>query len=460
MKSLSYQLNLLNHLSELQTFELKQCNNTTLGDYHIFLEKQENKLTIKFTSFRQEKIDVESLEEMLSTTTFSLKQDNAFKLYNPIFQSEKWLPCNEVTFKISCISNMYEDNKLEKYRVIFEANDKDSYSIYFHDNPNSNSFEVKIDGSGYLFYHITKNNKKYFIIENVDQEKKDYFLKKILTIVKALGYITGFSHVTFGLVFQLNNTLPKGYSAFESLSILNHKYSCSNQCVIASIYTDYTIDKKIFNTLHKDSFSKLCECIIKYPNFNEAINCVIEARQSTTITQGILYSVALEHLCSFIGNNKNLESNNDQNIENNKQCKSKNRQLIDLLINVSKDWFKQNSTLTFEESPLSKKLSMNLFQSTNQDKLKKPFQDLKIPITKDDLNIINNRNRYLHGQLTYHLYTEHKSEEKAYELMRIQLSLNFLVNAVILKYIGHTGHIKNLVSLYECDTQQEKYRLI
>ena len=69
-----------------------------------------------------------------------------------------------------------------------------------------------------------------------------------------------------------------------------------------------------------------------------------------------------------------------------------------------------------------------------------PFELYRIKLNKDDLEILNHRNKFLHGTSPF---SEKELKEKDYEIKFIIARLNYMINSLMLKYIGYSGHIIN-----------------
>lgn len=85
---------------------------------------------------------------------------------------------------------------------------------------------------------------------------------------------------------------------------------------------------------------------------------------------------------------------------------------------------------------------------TNSKKLSMPFEIFKIKLSKEDLEILNHRNKFLHGTSPF---TDDDLKNKEYELKFIVAKLENMLNILMLKYIGYTGHIVN----YTVEIQQK-----
>lgn len=87
-----------------------------------------------------------------------------------------------------------------------------------------------------------------------------------------------------------------------------------------------------------------------------------------------------------------------------------------------------------------------LNRPTNSKKLSYPFDYYKIKLNEKELEILNHRNKFLHGTSPFN---EEELESKEQELLIIIAHLRFMVNSLLLKYVGYKGHIIHYPSVIE-----------
>lgn len=92
-----------------------------------------------------------------------------------------------------------------------------------------------------------------------------------------------------------------------------------------------------------------------------------------------------------------------------------------------------------------------LNKPTNSKKLSYPFQLYKIDLTVEELEILNHRNKFLHGTSPFE---ETELIDKKYELKFIIAHLKFMINCLMLKYIGYSGHVVNNPGFMEYNTKE------
>jgi len=88
---------------------------------------------------------------------------------------------------------------------------------------------------------------------------------------------------------------------------------------------------------------------------------------------------------------------------------------------------------------------------TNSKKLSYPFQLYKINLSIEEIEILNHRNKFLHGSSPFE---ETELIDKKYELKFIIAHLKFMINCLMLKYVDYSGHIVNNPALMEYNTKE------
>ena len=88
----------------------------------------------------------------------------------------------------------------------------------------------------------------------------------------------------------------------------------------------------------------------------------------------------------------------------------------------------------------------NLNQPTNRDKLMQPFMAVKYQLSGEEIRVIKDRNRFLHGHLNVQ-----SGENEIDKLFYTSLMFHRLCCILILKMSGFDGHIVNNIPLYAAD---------
>ena len=94
---------------------------------------------------------------------------------------------------------------------------------------------------------------------------------------------------------------------------------------------------------------------------------------------------------------------------------------------------------------------VNFNRLTNAEKLRAPFDQLKIKLSEAEEKAIDYRNYLLHGNILMNNETERTSEEIDNHMLYISAKLYTLISKLILKSCGYKGYVINHSKLYEQD---------
>ena len=86
---------------------------------------------------------------------------------------------------------------------------------------------------------------------------------------------------------------------------------------------------------------------------------------------------------------------------------------------------------------------------TNNEKLTRPFEQLKIDLSLQDISIIEHRNDLFHGNILLNTNEVRDEEAMNVYLAYVSAKLFTLISKLILKSIGYTGYIYNQAKFLE-----------
>lgn len=412
----------------------------------------------------------------INNKKYKTDSQSGIKITSSLYRGETHHMLNKFEVYGFCDIESCESN-LGFFRLVMQHKKKGYRIDHYFDNLLSistdissrglNGSEVNIAVNHFTFYY----SGEYFVIESSDTISRDCFVVNCHAILTGIGFISGYSPGDYGYIFKFDTIDSVNFSFYEFLSSFVSSYDDHNYTVIDSNIYSYIPEEDISNKEkrdefieeHKndfygisyDSFSLLCENLLNNEKFRDGIHSIMEARKSSLIAMGILYSVALESLSALV---------TDENKEKIFYIKDKTKRkaLQEKLKNTAQKFFEdERLELELKDSPIEKRLN-SINEPTNADKLIKPYELLNIPLFDDDKEIINHRNDFLHGKPICNLTIDDDNGFK--KLWYIALRLNFLANAIALKYINHKGNIKNLSGLllpdYSDKNQQPTFRRI
>ncbi|WP_263603674.1 hypothetical protein [Chryseobacterium sp. PET-29] len=195
--------------------------------------------------------------------------------------------------------------------------------------------------------------------------------------------------------------------------------------------------EKFSNPFSYDIFSNLCTSIKNNNVFSRCCKLIIEANNTKQylLKAGIL-SIALETITTLVyeDNKEKIKPISDKQI-----AKNLRQSLLNELCKYKEDISEEATKI------LTSKIN-EINSPTNSKKLAFPFEYYGITLNEVEKEILNHRNKFLHGTSPFE---ENLLEQKETELIIIVSHLLFMVNTLILKYINYTGHITHYPSIVE-----------
>lgn len=426
-----------------------------------FIFETNDKISRNNSKFRYENINGQCLNfknleiKVIESSIFSSGKTNKFNLR--LFSSLTFDNSKELLYKF----------------IIYNGNFS---QIYFDNFFSNNYFLISINGQVFQGIEFNINDYNFqlyrlndlFVIESLTLINFKLFDKYIRAILGSFGFITGVAPRERSFIFsyeEFNNEIKDFIYASNFGKTYNSRYtliSGNPYSYYQNIDLDFKFtkedgfkqDKRIeelykeFKHIDRNVFETLCIKIIESEQFSEILFGVLSVNQNinpcTILLQGASYSVLLEMITNLIS-----DENKDKLycIRDVKKRKDLQRKLDE----KAEEFFRDNDLDNYPLSYIKSKI-LNINAPTNSDKLKAPFEILDLKLNKQEEEIIKYRNKFLHGE---NPYVNKEVEIQFKNLFYITLELNFLVNALILKYIGFRGIVRNLSKIYLDDKNIE-----
>ena len=439
------------HIDNLQEIDnnkyLLMIDNSDGTKYALL--KEDNHFIMKRSIKENERFDDSDLKH-LNINNKELSNDNeSYIITNSRFKTHDYI--DTVAYYTSSFESAgFRANKY--FQLIINATKKNIRLDFIFNNlisissetsmPAFNGITFKIKNTSFNLYFI----HDYFVIENIDELDFHDFDTYSRTILMCYGVLSGYAPGIEGYYFSYTNN---DFSKFTDHAYSNSfvgTYDVSYKPVNTNLHysflsnnaTDQERDdhtneanKNLF-LITNEVFSTLCRLHVENKKIARSVELIMEANQTTLEAQGIVYSVVLEILTSYIAvkNEDKLTPISD---------KEKAKELQSKLHSVAEPYF-----CVYKDSPIYKKIN-SINSPTNMDKLTKSFELLSIPLITIDKKIINNRNNFLHGN-------DFVEGDELLEFVNnhfyINCKLNFLVYALLLKISGHHGKIVNMVKTF------------
>ncbi|RZJ90124.1 MAG: hypothetical protein EOO20_09090 [Chryseobacterium sp.] len=301
------------------------------------------------------------------------------------------------------------------------------------------SFNMK---SYHVFKHEHPNtDNHYLVIDGLEPDDFGTFQHNTIAIMIAIGFVSGNLYLDeyFYHVLDKGENYKVDYMYYQKME----ESAITDQAILDPLgfqqYAEATgqsreVEHFGFN-MKKAVFSRLCQRFAGSLEFSRCCRLMIEGNQSKQMLHRAgIYSIALETITGII---------NDQHEDkiNPIADKKLSKTILDKMLFTLQEYdaFLDDYGLEILKSKLK-----NLNSPTNAKKLSKPFEIYGISLTNEDIDILNHRNKFLHGTSPF---PEDELHGKKLELGLIVARLWYLLNVLMLKYAGYSGHIKNLPAL-------------
>jgi hypothetical protein len=365
-------------------------------------------------------------------------------LFNVFDFQEKHFQTNDKYYRfiIPNLKNIRFDLNFNRDLIISVDSEMIMYAL--------NGIAFKIDSKEcFLFYHY---NKLIFQCnEKISYEK---FYDMSIIVLSVLGYINGYCPKERGYIFEYDNFSDK-FKSFRCNLELGKTFKTSFNIIDGNPYSYRKSNEKHgFNPMKglekqlgfisKVVFENLCNNILNNNEFELAFFSLLDITNGSLITplDNAMFCVVLETLTNMI-----VKENEDEiSWHADKVIKREHRKI---LLKTSQQFFQENDLKDFENSYIKNKID-NIDKIPNSISLKKPFELLEISLTVAEEAMLKKRNHFLHGRHNYQ-----RSEFQ--QFISEYRTLNFIINALILKYVGFSGIVLNLNKDNE---GEERYKVL
>jgi hypothetical protein len=352
--------------------------------------------------------------------------------------------------KISNIESTDFDIKKYYFRAIFPLNLFAKAPLqYFLGRGILNGESVK--SAGYIdleisknkigFYDYKINDKEYLLIDCKTKTDIESFNNFFEIIIYNFALISGFllrDSVTF-LKFE-----NPDFSNIQGFSFKNSQGSVISSYELFNPY-DYKIyynsENRIFFPI--EIFSNLCELTFNSNPLLRAIRNLTQSRNLPTEIQTAVFYITLETTKTIILKNNAEVNKPNSPFKESKKFRSTLRQLKKHINEIEDNDFNgQNEGKQIIINKLN-----NLNSIPNANGFLEVFKIMEIPLSDYDKYCLDQRNFFLHGNKPI------TKENEDFELFKISLNTHFITCALILKYAGYQGKLKNYLKYQDLVNQ-------
>lgn len=351
------------------------------------------------------------------------------------------------------------DNEFDKkrHRLVIPVEKEPNFEIIEFNSVKINGgvafyglVQLEINGKNFHMFKYKNDDtgRVFLIIDSLDCLEFSDFKKNSGAIITAFGYLSGNLYLDEYYYLTLDDELISsdnilyekkeksaltGYSLLEPFRFLEY---------IKAIGKEEYSHKKYPN-MSKETFSNLCEIVKTNETYSRCCQLIIEGNQSKQqLLKAGIYSIALETLTNIIyeENKDRINPIEDKNLA--KKIRVKLKEVIS-----EYDTFISDYGFKILESKIN-----DINKPTNSKKLSVPFEIYNLKLSKDDLDMLNHRNKFLHGTSPF---SEEDLKNKTTELDVIIARLHFMLNSLMLKYVDYSGHIINYSGWIQYERKQK-----
>ena len=358
-------------------------------------------------------------------------------------------------YHISIAQLMHEKwNEKEKYyyrfllpiEKVFWDSDIRTIAYQVGRNWHSGLIPIKFPEGEIQMYPVHIGEQKYLAIESEMKCTYEIMQKYIYSISLSLGLVTstipfdyayiiatGTENFTDDLICGFTQMRPtiKGQYQFFTTNMYSIKECLTRNHVdyaIKQLYDGETFKACLQDWIQIDEFEKIVLMLYGNEDLARATLILIESSTMSLDYQGAMCAVVLETICSA------LEDSNDKFYLSNDNWKTKVKPPFEELINS----LRKEEIIT-EDHAANMRNKLNSFNTTsNKDKLSLPFSQRKYTLSKQEKDVIDSRNRFLHGHILGHCF-----EESFQEIMYASLELQKLCALLLFRESGFYGLIVN-----------------
>ena len=299
-------------------------------------------------------------------------------------------------------------------------------------------------------YEITQyksDDNSYFIIENRNAVTLKNFKEDAYAIQKGIGFLVGYMPGGENYIFSGENFVYQRLSR-ESLKSVYHPvtsnpYSILNQESQREIADSYYGKMKVIPVA---VISELVTQLRLNMDFSVAMIFLMEVSSlKSIVSMPGVFSVILESLANCII----IKAEKAEKLINDKQLSDTIINDLNLVIDSYINQISQGAAIKIRRRLNEINKPINHKRLTNAEKLRAPFDQLQIILTKEDEKAIDYRNVLLHGKILMTSEVQRTSEEIDDHMMYISAKLYTLLSKLILKMSGYEGYVINHSKFYE-----------
>lgn len=410
----------------------------------------------------------------LAKTSYSLFALGKYILLNHISYDEDFkhkVFAGGISSFSTCKNTSDLDNKF--HRCIIPIGEKEAFNIHdfqrhYFVTPNKKSpnyILLNIAGETYHLFNYKLGTDFYLIIDSLQQSTLIQFQKKCFNALLALGFIKGdLIHdecfiATFAddkmdvpeniLYHSMRATVKTNQATFTTNPFsVNHDIDFERD-------EKGMLKKEIHDKLYEDMyhfsadvFSKLASLFFEKEKLQRAVLIFIQSHIASLEIKIPNYYVAVEAITGHIASEVATEKKSLSPIKDTKLANDLINQITELAKTAKSE--KDLKDDEFNLEILLKNIN-KLNAPPNADKLSESFTHIGYTLSKEQKDILKDRNRFLHGSFLKTIGDDAEFREGLHTALRLQ----FMIAVLVYKLAGFTGKIINYAELWSHITEKK-----
>ncbi len=346
-----------------------------------------------------------------------------------------------------CNDNEYYYRFLLPIEKIFWDRDINTYWFNVGNRSSSGLLILNFPEGTVHVYHTSIGEKKYLVIESTMECSRSLMERYIYSIALSFGLITSIVPFDYTYIIATKdenfvNELMFGFAQMRPTIKGQYLYFTTNmyslkECLqrnkayyaINQLNINGAINNSLQPWMDLDKFDNIVQMLYKNENLARATLILIEASNNPLDYQGAMCAVALETICST------LEDPKDNVFMTKTEWKTKVKPPFDKFVNE----LKNNGIISEAHAINMHNKFSSLNNDSNQNKLSIPFSKRGYKLSEQEKQIINNRNKFLHGNIISKGCLNDDFEANWYACLELQK----LCSILLFRESGFKGYIVN-----------------
>lgn len=449
-KDFDIELKFIKKIDAIENFELKSSNS---GGLRAILNRGELNFKLEINDMLPRNSSFQDLSFSIDNKTFLTKE------FNNVRKKTKLSSNSDTQFLTSIDLDTFHSTAFKKegrYKSFYPVELKDIKT--FHNEFETVTYQrngieyyydclrITIEKLEYDLTQIKDETQGFYIFECFQNQTFEDFSEACYSIQQAVGFIN--TLMVGGEKFVFDDCGEFYYSNF-----IRPTLSGLYRPVFSNPYSNLDIEKKVadkmINKLSRisiENLSSLASSIHQSTVFSVVILIILE---STSVRSLLLLPSSFAVIIEQLSKHLNVEEVGlDKPIVNS--------QLEGIIIDELHQVIDKNKKNLAPENILKLKRRLNGINRptnkntlTNNEKLTRPFEQLKIDLSLQDISIIEHRNDLFHGNILLNVNEVRDEEATNVYLAYVSAKLFTLISKLILKSIGYTGYVYNQAKYLE-----------